>query len=367
MLLVILLMMGAASAETIGNRLGFALLKEMSDGTENQVISPLSLAVALAMAAQGAEGETRQQIMDAIEAVYPEDAPFLMESMVETGLRHANAAFLVGEMIPEAEYVSDLEQLFCARWFDPKDSKPKKINRWVEDMTDGMIPSIIEELPVESQLVLINAIAMDEKWQAPFDPLFTREETFFAPDEEIVVEMMNNTFRAVYGERDNVQLLKLGYIDSSLAMYIALPEVDGMSKVLDGLCAEGMEYFRFREGMVKVALSMPKVDIAAGNNLVEPLKALGIEEMFTDNADFSGISREMKLKVGSVIQKTRLILDEEGTRAAAVTAIRMDAGGAYLPEEIVEFNMNRPFVVVIADEVSGAVCFAGIVANPIGN
>ena len=289
--------------------------------------------------------------------------PLLLESMVETGLRHANAAFLAGEMTPETEYVSDLEQLFCAQWFDQMHSEPENINKWVEDMTDGMIPSIIEKLPAGTQLALINAIAMDEKWQVPFDPLSTGEAIFFSPDGECMVEMMHNTFSAAYGERENVQLLRLGYIDSSLAMYVALPEEGGLNAVLDGLCAEGMDYFSFREEQTKVALSMPKVDITAGNNLSEALQKLGVHEAFSDRADFSGISREMQLKVGSVIQKARLIMDEEGTRAAAATMISMVAG-AYRPEVMIEFNMNRPFVVVIADEISGAVCFAGIVANP---
>lgn len=367
MLLMLMLLTGAACAETMGNRLGFELLRTLGDGTKNQVISPLSLSMALSMAAQGADGETKQQILDALEITIPEEAPLLLESMVETGLRHANAAFITGEMTPEAEYVSDLEQLFGAAWFDPEHSGVKSINRWVKDMTDGMIPSIIERLPEEIQLVLINAIAMDEQWQIPFDPMSTYSAPFFSPDGEAMVEMMHNTFRAAYGEREGVQLLRLGYRDSSLAMYIALPEEDGMSTVLDGLCAEGMDYFTLRDERVKVALSMPKVDIAAGNDLSETLKKLGIELAFDNNADFSGISKDMQLKVGSVIQKARLIMDEEGTRAAAATAICMEVTGAYMPEEIIEFNMDHPFVIVIADEASGAVCFAGIVANPMGN
>jgi len=365
-LLAAALLTGAACAETIGNRLGFQLLSELYDGAENQVISPLSLSVALAMAAQGAEGETRQQIVDALELSEPVQAAELMESLAETGLRQANAAFLTGEMVPKDSYVTDLEQLFCAGWFEPKRSKPKNINKWVNANTDGMIPEIIDEIPSGTQLVLLNAIAMDEKWQVPFDPYSTSPATFYAPDGEITVEMMHNTFRAKYGERENVQLLRLNYRDSSLAMYIALPEAGGMNAVLDGLCAEGMGYFTFRENMVKVRLSMPQTDIAVTNQMNDALQALGVSMAFTDDADFSGISEEMQLKVGSVVQKARLIMDEEGTRAAAATSISM-VSGAYMPEQIVEFNMDRPFAVVIADENSGAVCFAGIVANPSAN
>lgn len=366
-LVAAVLLTGAACAETVGNGLGFEVLRALSDGTENQVISPLSLAVGLAMAAQGAEGETRQEILDALGLSYPEEAPFILESMAETGMRYANAVFLTGEMIPREAYVSDLEQLFGAKWFDPEHSGPASINKWVEDVTDGMIPEIIRELPEEVQLVLLNAIAMDAKWQIPFDPNLTVKEPFFTPDGEILAEMMHSTLYADYGEADSAQLLRLGYRDSSLSMLIALPEEGAMNSVLNGLCESGLDYFVFREEKVKVELSMPKTDIAATNNLAEPLQTLGIEAVFSDHADLSGISEEMPLKVDSVLQKARLILDEEGTRAAAVTALGVETCAMPLPEEIVEFKLNRPFAVVVADEVSGAVCFAGIVANPIGN
>lgn len=368
MLLALLMTAGAACAEAPGNRLGFAVLHEMSDGTGNQVISPLSIAYAMSMAAEGARGETRQELLGALDAENTDDVAGLLHALRLAGMKQANAAFLPGEMVPEEEYQDVLSEKFGAEWFDAAESTADDINRWVSDATDGMIPEMVRELPAQVQLALINAIAMDAKWQIEFDPYCNTEDVFHAPDGEENVTYMNREFHARYGERENVQMLELKYRDCGLKMYIALPEAGGMEDVLEGLRAEGTDYFAFREDTVKVDLSMPKTDIAVTTPLTNVLQTLGMARAFSDEADFSGISEEEALKIDSVLQKTRFILDEEGTRAAAATMIAV-ADGAMLPipEEIVEFRMDRPFAFVIMEETSGAVCFAGVVTDPTGN
>lgn len=367
LLIILVLLTGSACAEIPGNRLGFEVLRELSDGAENQIISPLSLAYAMAMAAEGAQGDTRKEMLDALGVESADDVAALLPALGEAGLRQANAAFLPGELVPKEEYTAVLEEKFGAKWFSQVESSAADINRWVEDATDGMIDQIVGELAPEIQLVLINAIAMDAKWQVSFDPFDNAEGPFYAPEGEQNVTYMNREFYASYGERENVQLLRLGYRDCGLSMLIALPENGGMDAALDGLCEEGLDYFQFREEQVKVKLSMPKTDIAVTNPLGETLGNLGVHRAFSDGADLSGITEEMPLKIDSVLQKARMILDEEGTRAAAATMISMEGCALVQPEEIVEFRMERPFAFVIADEDSGAVCFAGVVVNPAGN
>jgi len=351
---------------------GFAVLREVYDGEKNQVVSPLSLAYALAMAAQGAEGETRQEILDLLGVEYLSELAALRDTLAEAGLKQANAAFLGNGMQPKEQYVSDLQDMFGAEWFESDGDIVEKINAWVSEHTDGMIEKMLETLPEETMLTLVNAIAMDAKWMAEFDPASTSDDTFYAPVGEVTVPFMHKTFLADYGERENVQLLRLQYRNdeyepSGLTMLIALPEVGGVDDVLDALSAEGLDYFRFNEEQSRIELSMPKVDIAAENGLNDALKALGVEKAFTEEADFSGITGEMELRIGSVLQKARLIMDEEGTKAAAATAVMLEAMAMRPPEEIVEFNMNRPFVLAVAHEESGTVCFAGVVANPTAN
>lgn len=369
-LLALMLLAGCAGfAEGApGSRLGFEVLKAQFDGAENRVVSPYSLACALAMAAKGAQGETRQQLLDALEIGDEAEISAMVQPLLDAGLSQANAAFLAGELVPLETYVEALKAQFGAEWFSAEETSPERINEWVNESTDGLIDHLMDELPEEMQLMLINAIAMDADWRVPFDSGATYEETFHAPEGDVTVEMMHETLYADYGERDGVQQLRLDYADSELSLYLALPEEGGAEVVLDALCQEGLAYFQFDEECPEVALSMPKTDITADAELKGVLQALGVTDAFADDADFSGIRRETQLSIGSVLQKARLILDEDGTQAAAVTAVMVDACAAPVEEpQPVEFRMDRPFVFVIADEATGAVCFAGFVANPIGN
>jgi len=213
-----------------------------------------------------------------------------------------------------------------------------------------------QDVPTLSRIVGVWRKHRDALYQADVTPIGLKPNGFSFTG-----------FYADCGERENVQMLRLRYRDCGLSMLIALPEVGGVDAVLDGLCAEGLGYFIFREEAAKVKLSMPKTDIDVTNPLTETLQALGVARAFSDGADFSGITEDAPLKIGSVIQKARLILDEDGTRAAAATVMAMATGAMPQPEEIVEFRMDRPFVFVIADELSGVVCFAGVVASPDGN
>lgn len=374
---ILMLLTLAASAETEGEivvctseapaagaSLGFEALRMLYDGENNQIVSPVSLAYALAMAAQGAEGETRQELLDALGAEHPEDVAALTESLAAAGLRLANAAFLVNGLVPEEDYVNALREQFGAEWF--QNGTADDVNRWVAEQTEGLIDKILDgEFSDDVRLALVNAVAMDAKWSVPFVKESTSDDVFHASEGDVTVPFMHDERWAEYGERDGVQLLRLSYRDSGLTLLIALPEEGGVDAVLDDLCEEGLEYFRFDEEPARVRLSMPKLDISAGGELNETLKALGVETAFGGEADFSGISAEEALRLSSVMQKARLVFDEDGTKAAAATLVVADAMSAINPMDIVDFDMNRPFAAIIAEENSGAVCFAGIVANPV--
>lgn len=368
-----LMSMTAAYAEENERHFGFEVLRGLYDGSANQVVSPVSLSFALAMAAQGAEGETKQEILDALNVEDLSELTEVMERLADKGLKQANAAFLAGDMTPREEYVTALREMFGAEWFENEGNVAEKVNGWVSEHTDGMIDKILQgELPEEAMLVLANAIAMDAKWMVEFDPAQTGDDTFHTPDGDVTVPFMHKELWATYGDFNGVQMLQLQYRNddyepTGLTMLIALPEEGGMDAVLDGLCAEGLEYFSFEGGEARVKLSMPKTDISADNSLNEILNALGVKTAFGNDADFSGITGDMPLKIGSVLQKARLQMDEEGTKAAAATVAGMTAMGMINPEDVVEFNMNRPFVAVIADQETGAVCFAAVVTNPISN
>lgn len=368
LLLVFLAVIPAANAEAAGNRLGFEVLKALGDGTENQVISPVSLAYALAMAAQGAGSETEKALLEALEVDSAAEAAELTDALQEAGLKLANAAFSASDLEPDEAYVQALQEQFGAEWFAQGEDLEERINAWVAEKTDGLIEKLYDEpIDLETALILLNAIAMDADWASPFRKSDTADGVFHAPDGEVTVPFMNQTIWARYGERDGVQLLRLEYADSNLVLLLALPEEGGVPQVLDGLAQEGLAYFQLSDETIDVDLSMPKLDISVGESLAQPLQELGLACAFDERADFSGISKDVELCIGDVLQKARLVFDEEGTRAAAATSVEITPMMAPIDHATVRMTLDRPFVAVIADEQTGAVSFASIVANPVGN
>ena len=362
-----LLTAGAALAEAPGNQLGFDVLRALTDGTKNQVLSPISLAYALGMALEGAGGATEDEIEKALGT---DDLDDWIEKngpkLTAAGLKLANAAFITGGIRPDADYIEDLKKDFGAEWFEMSDDMADKINQWTKEHTDGLIEKLIDgELDPLSQLVLVNAVAMDAKWSSPFSADETADGTFHAPDGDVTASMMHQTLYADYAETDEALILRLTYSDSGLSMLLALPK-DGQSvaNVLDALSAKGLSYFSFPEEMTNISLTMPKVDLSAKNTLNDALQALGIRTAFSDSADFSDITKSMSLQIAEVMQKARLVVDEDGTKAAAATEVEIRAMAAL---QEVDFTLDRPFVAVIAEEETGTVCFASVIANPAEN
>ena len=362
--LALILIMGAACAETTGATLGFRVLAELCDGTTNQAVSPVSLAYALAMAAAGAEGNTEAELLQALGIDDPAEIEKMNAPLIEAGVKLANAAFVKEALSVEEGYIEALNAHYGAEWFEMSDTVVEDINAWVKQNTDGMIDRILRgELEPDTVLVLLNAISMDAKWQSPFVPEQTEDAIFHAPEGDVDVPFMHQDLYVQYGEVNGAQILRLPYLDSGLSMLIALPKEGDVTKVLGALCEQGLDYFEFEDELRYVDLYMPKVQITVENQLTDTLKSLGIEAAFTPDADFSGVSEDVPLKIGDVLQKVYLSIAEKGTKAAAITLLAADAMGA-MPQEKTEVRLDRPYVAVIAEEESGAVCFACVIANP---
>jgi serpin B len=161
-----------------------------------------------------------------------------------------------------------------------------------------------------------------------------------------------------------MQIIRLPYQTGNLEMWIALPPEGAMFQLLEILANEGMDYLKSDTEEREVILSLPKFDVSDDNTLAEALKLLGVEAAFADTADFSGIS-DTGLCVDEILQKVRVQVDEQGTKAAAATALMMREMGLMPMEEPVEMNVNRPFAFVISDAETGRVCFAGAIENPV--
>ena len=174
-------------SSTVGEKLGFALLKELYAGGGNVMLSPASLALALGMAAEGASGETLDQILAALGT---QDASELSGAVPEE-ISSANAAFAAQGLPLKGAYVDRLSEAYGAEWFELDADVVEKVNAWVAEHTDGLIDRLLSEAPdPQTGLILINAIAMDAKWASPFKAYNTIEDVFHAPEGDVTVEMM---------------------------------------------------------------------------------------------------------------------------------------------------------------------------------
>ena len=369
-LLCALLLISSALAEkpvaesVPGEKLGFELLKKIYAEGENSVLSPLSLALALGMAAEGAEGETLAQLLEALGA---ENADELAQVTEE--IRSANAVFVQPGFPVKEDYVNALAGKYAPEWFEIDDQTVDRVNAWVNEHTDGLIDKLMDDAPASDiAMLLINAVALDADWALPFMKEATYAEIFHAPSGDVEVEMMHQTEYFHYAEKDGLQIIRLPYAGSDLDMWIALPaEGVEMEALLDSLAANGMAYLTEGAANTEVVLTVPKLDISDSHSLVDLLKKLGLSLPFGDDADFSGIS-EVPLCIDEIIQKARMQVDENGTKAAAATmvAMRCMALAPGMKPEPVVMKLDRPYFYAITDSISGAVCFTGVVENPAG-
>ena len=354
----------AESAPAVGEKLGFELLKALYAEGGNVLLSPASLTLALGMAAEGAEGETLTAILTALGA---ENASELGDVVPEE-IKSANAAFVAQGLPLKGDYIDRLNEAYGAEWFDLDAEVVEVVNAWVAEHTDGLIEKLLTEAPdPQTGLILINAIAMDAKWEKPFKDYNTIEDDFHATQGDVSVEMMYQREFFDYVERDGLQIVRLPYAGGALEMWIALPGEGvsiGLDGLLDALAEQGMDYLKDGAEEREVDLFLPKFDLTTENSLSDALKALGVELPFGENADFSGIS-EVSLRIDEILQKVRVQLDEEGTKAAAATAAIVACMALVPEEEPVEVRADRPFAFVIADAETDGVCFAGVVENPV--
>lgn len=360
---------GSAGAEQSPgrfNRAGFRLLKTLCDGEHNCALSPVSLALALSMAAEGAQGETRAQITALTGLETAEDAAALQAALEDLGLRVADVAFAAEDLPLRDAWREAVTGVLGGEIFPLTDPEP--VDAWVREKTGGLLEKAPAPPDRDVRLLLMNAVAMDMRWLEPFEPRATWERTFHAPGGDREVPFMHQTieWNAVYAERDGTQALRLDYNSrrGGLHMIVALPPEGGMPALLSALAEEGLAWFSGMKTVDRsVILALPKADLTCSANLSAPL-AEAMPLAFGAGADFGALSSD-PLTIGGVFQEVRLQIDEEGTKAAAVTEIEVrDGAAAPSWEEPIHMTADRPFLVLIVDEGTGSVCFAAVVAEP---
>jgi serine protease inhibitor len=372
------------------NAFAFGLLREveaMTPDSPNTFLSPLSASMALGMAATGADGDTWTQMRDAlgfagldegaVNEAYRDLATLLLDldPAVELGL--GNAAW-VDEITLRPDFVDRLETYFDAEvgsldFDDP--GAADVMNAWVDAVTRGRIPELLERTDPDAVLYLINAIYFRADWVARFDEDRTRDASFAMADGgSVTVEMMEGDvgYRTLnVGRPDLVQAVELPYGGDAFAAVAVLPPAgQSMADFLAGLDRETWDAWiaafdaaaatEDRDGKGTL-IRLPRFELEWGGTLNQPLGALGMTDAFVPyQADFTRMTDTRDdLYIFEVRQKTFVKVDERGTEAAAATSVGV--GVVSMPPSI---TFDRPFLFAIRERLSGTILFLGVIGDP---
>ena len=370
------------------NVFSFKLLKQIAadEPTQNIFISPYSAATALQMVANGADGQTNNEMQSvlgiapaetglsdtALNEASKEIAQSLHSGNTNVILEIANAIWYQRGIAVEPNFLSCNQKYFGATVGPLNFQNPRSadiINHWASEKTHGRIPQIVTSDDVENcRLFLANAVYFKGNWSDPFDANDTRNRTFYRPDgSKKIVRMMKQSSLFIYRRGAGYQAVRLPYKSEKLAMYVFLPDAGSSPEKLLGLM-NGDTWRRITEPGFALAdgtLELPKFKLSYSVELGQALAKLGMKTAFdSKTADLSGMSPE-PLFVSSVLQDTFVEVKEEGTEAAAVTAnaVPMFAMPPPPPQKF-EMIVNRPFLFLIEDNNAGTILFMGIINNP---
>ncbi|MGC8979739.1 serpin family protein [Caldisericum sp.] len=368
---------------------------------ENIFFSPFSISSAIAMVYEGAKGKTAEEIRSVFH--FPSDNTVLRESyqnifnIINRGstlnekdivykLNTANALWVQKDYKLLGSYVSLITKYYNGEiqnldFINNVKQAVTTINTWVENKTANRIKNLVSEDVVKSaKMVLTNAIYFKGEWLDKFSEGSTKDKDFkITPSLTIKVPMMEQVTHLKYAESVDAQLLELpykSYPNEGLSMLILLPKNNDLTSLEKNLNIQTLSELVSKLGTYKVDVSLPKFKIETKTRMKNDLEAMGMLTAFSDYADFSGITGKSDLEIGDVIHQTFIENKEDGTEAAAATAIVMPpaaiAPGTMPPEKIYIFNANHPFIFLIQQKTQeninnnelGNILFMGRVVDP---
>jgi len=371
----------------------FDLYRALRAQPGNLFYSPYSVSLALAMTYAGARGETERQMaetlhFDVLAAPGAQPALHTAWNALDVELARRGQGFQVDEgqgfqlhianslwgqkgYAFLAEFLDLLAERYGAgmRLLDfgsaPEEARVA-INDWVSEQTQGRIEDLIPPglITPLTRLVLANAIYFNASWDHPFQEDLTGDGPFHLLDGgQVAVPMMRQTEDLAYAEGDGVQAVELPYLGGEVSMVLLLPEAGRFEAFEEALDAGRVDALLETLSRRRVALTMPRFEFESSMELSETLGQMGMSDAFGEGvADFSGMDGTPNLFISAVVHKAFVAVDEAGTEAAAATAAIV--GERAMPEEPVEMTVDRPFVFLIRDRLSGSVLFVGRVVDP---
>lgn len=353
-------------------------LDEISDGN-NVLVSPESVLTALAMTANGANGTTRSDMEQVIcgGMAIQDFNPYMytynnqLTQSEDVSFHLANSIWIKDnpeEIQVKEEFLQTDKTYFDAEAFlaDFDETTIQDINHWVDANTDGMIDSLLNEIPDGVVMYLINALAFEGQWETPYEEQQIDEDGIFTNSSgtEETVAMLNST-ECQYISSTNATGFIKNYEGNDYAFLALLPNEDiAMDDYVASMTGnEFIELFQNREYR-DVIVKLPEFTYDYSTELSEPLSEMGMESAFSISADFSNMAETDTgaLYISRVLHKTYIQVDRSGTKAAAVTAVEMDKETAMIePETPPVVNLDRPFVYAIIDTHTGIPIFIGTV------
>ena len=371
-------------------QLTFDIYQHLQSEPGNLFYSPYSISSALAMTYAGAEGGTAEEMASVLrfmldqENLHPafnaldQKLDSLAELEVPEGqgdpfqLNISNAIWGQQDFHFEGDFLDLLAENYGAglRLLDyisqPEESR-LAINQWVSDETKEKIQDLIPQgsITPDTRLVLSNAIYFKATWLEPFEKNLTEEGKFYGlGGEEILAQMMRSGSNAnfQYFKDDGYQAVELPYIGNQVSMLVVVPDQGRFEEFESRFSSE--ELTRILDGLSysPVVLTFPKFEFETEISLANTLSNMGMPTAFSDAADFSGMTGSKDLFISNVFHKAFVSVDEEGTEAAAATAVEMSLTS--MPESPIELTVDRPFLFLIREHETGTVLFMGRIVNP---
>lgn len=360
------------------NQFAFELYSKLSEEEGNIFFSPWSITAALAMTYEGARGETADEIARTLH--FPEDYSLLRSSYVglnskinskdsKYNLSTANAFWVQEDFGILDEYVNVLQKYYDANanlvdFIKATEETRQTINKWVEDKTNDKIKDLIPEgaLDAATRLVLTNAIYFKANWLIQFDKEETKDEEFKVNNEKIVIVpiMRYTESRFNYAETEELQILEMLYEGTNLSMIILLPKDNDLETIESTLST-----IKFNEWINKlkeqnVDIFIPRFTFDSKYSLRKTLAEMGMPSAFSD-ADFSGIDGKKDLVISDVIHQAFVDVNEEGTEAAAATAVITSITSI---RSTPVFRADHPFIFIIQERTNNTILFLGRVSDP---
>lgn len=353
---------------------------------ENIMVSPASVFLALAMTLNGADGDTKDAILDVLKEKENDGITSEMINIAcrawiadvtrtgeKTSLSIANSIWFDNRFAPYNPFLQTNADYYsaAAHKLDFRNEESIDIiNIWVNGATKGTIPKIIDSIPSDVVMYLINAIYFKSDWQIPFSQNKTFSQQFNTVTGPVNAKFMHRTGNMSYFTGCEAEGVSLPYDDGKFAFFALLPDngttpQEWLAKQDNKILFDNIGALMSKKTNRMVELSLPKFELSYENSLKDELSKLGMEIAFdSSRADFSQMNEShlKNLFINDVKHKTFIRVDEKGTEAAAVTSVEMGLTSIITPDVVIAFN--RPFFYGIVDLASGVPLFIGILEKP---